>query len=203
MLQGSKRPFLASTSGLPGLLPQLARGCDDLKQRGLDLGPAASLQAAIGIDPNLPIREPLAGGAQQLQHLLDIRNARAVIVPHARRDLPGSVAHPMLLGRTGQRLAADSCGAATDLPPDFLSSQGARRSLFTRSRGDRRRDTMSGASLDCLIAERSVTLKPFSVLGQVSCPRPARSPAPRCARPSCPPLPSRTPACRPGKRIVR
>jgi hypothetical protein len=26
-------------------------------------------------------------------------------------------------------------GAATDLPPDLLSSQDARRSLFTRSRG--------------------------------------------------------------------
>ena len=47
----------------------------------------------------------------------------------------GSSGPPLKQGRTDQRLAADSCGGSRRLAPGPQSSQGARRSLFTRSRG--------------------------------------------------------------------
>ncbi len=50
-------------------------------------------------------------------------------------------------GRMGQRLAADSCGGSRRLAPGPQSSRGARRSLFTRSRG----------TDDCEVVPRAVS----------------------------------------------
>lgn len=71
------------------LRPDLARGRDEVLQRGTGLGPATGLQPAVGVDP-----EPLGGDrleslAQQGSGLLGAGDARGVDVPDSGAGLPG------------------------------------------------------------------------------------------------------------------
>lgn len=58
-----------------------------LTSAGLTSLPFAGLQAAIGIDPELPVVKAFPGERQEVRHLLDVRHARRVDVVDSRADL--------------------------------------------------------------------------------------------------------------------
>jgi hypothetical protein len=69
--------------------PDLLCGRDQILERGLGLGVAAGLQAAVGVGPQPGRADDADGQAERLGHLGHVGDPGGVDVPHARTDAAG------------------------------------------------------------------------------------------------------------------